>query len=158
MVKKSKSDNPSNPFEQGAGQSSGPNAKEGKPFDGLRSARELLEGLDAPTRDRILKEMTERAPEVAKKIQSAMTGFKDLLALSDSELGQAIRKLPLSEIALAIKNQSDETINRIKNLLPKRTQEELNEILAQMGKRKLMDVEAAQKKISEFAFNFFKKK
>lgn len=131
--------------------------KKGKPFDGLGSARELLEGLDQATRERILKEMTEKAPDVASKLKEGLSGFQDLLKLSDAEIAKALRNFPLSEIALAIKNQSEETVEKITGLLPKRTQEELRNTLQELGKRRLSDVLAAQKKLADWALGKGKK-
>src|SRR5688500_9655754 len=104
---------------------------------GIKAAAEMLGGLDAETRNRLLVNLAKRDPQVAIEIEKQLFVFEDLLRLSDSSLQVLLKEIPLSKLALALRKTSSEIKEFIKRNLSEQQQQMLREEMDAQGLRKV---------------------
>ncbi|RLD18283.1 MAG: hypothetical protein DRI36_01795 [Caldiserica bacterium] len=80
---------------------------------GIDRLSELLDLMDEETRNRVLEELSSRSPEVAEKARSLVFTFDQLAELDDATLQTILPEISAVDIAIALKNASDEVRERM---------------------------------------------
>lgn len=118
-----------------------------KPFDGVGAVAEMLKHMAPGDREKLLKNMAAKAPEVTEKIRKRISVFEDLLQLDDRELQTLLQQVPVGKLALAMRNASPELKKKILNNLPKSAGDRLLQDIDFLGPQRLSDVQLAQAEI-----------
>ncbi len=84
---------------------------------------------------------------MARAIEQEMYTFEDILRIDDRGTQLLIREFSGTRLALALRNASDQTKERIFTNLSKKASELLKDELGNLGPQKLSDVQAAQNEI-----------
>ena len=117
---------------------------------GFESVLEMFRVMDAPDRDRLLKAVTEKNPELGRALSEGIFRFEDLLGLEPAALQRLLREAPRSVLALSLRGMAEEFQKNIFASIPGRAGEEIREEWATLGPRRLPDVLEARRKIIEF--------
>ncbi len=120
---------------------------------GIPTLVELLNRADGSTEKQVLAELDNRDPELAEAIRAKMLTFEDVMALDDKTLQSVLRKIQISELALAIKGTeaNSEVSEKIKKNLSDRARTELAEEIEIMGQVRSSQVDSAQSSIVKAA-------
>jgi flagellar motor switch protein FliG len=113
----------------------------------VKAAAELLNSLDPENQKRLLADLQAKDPEMARAIEQEMYTFEDILRIDDRGTQLLIREFSGTRLALALRNASDQTKERIFTNLSKKASELLKDELGNLGPQKLSDVQAAQNEI-----------
>lgn len=116
---------------------------------GLTAVLEIFKRLDPAHRERLMKSVGERDPELVARVQAGWFSFEDLKALPARELQKLLLQVPEAILPLALRNASAELLAAIHQNLPKRVSDGLRERIQALGPRRLTDVQEAQRKILE---------
>lgn len=120
-------------------------------IDGMKEAIELLNGLDSETRSKLLRNIAQKDPDMAKRLNAGLFGFDDLLKLGERTMQDLIKQVPTRKLALALRKASDAVKEHFfKNMTSRAAQNLKNEIDA-IGPQKLSEVMAAQDEIASLA-------
>lgn len=119
------------------------------PQRGVLAVAEMLEFMDDAMRNRIVSEIQQRDPELMERIQTALYSFDQLTMLSAEQLQCLIRSVPQTLLALSLRKCSDELKMHLFSALSERGKKILQEEVDSLGLRKVSEIEAAQRKISE---------
>lgn len=121
------------------------------PLGGVKAAADLLSALDRDTRERIMNEISERDPEVFKKLKHKLVRFETLLTLETSSLQNFLRTLPLPKLALSLRGLDSATFEGFLKGLSKATQVTLKEEMSLQGPQPITTVELARQEIVALA-------
>ncbi|HAR41721.1 MAG TPA: hypothetical protein DCS07_03690 [Bdellovibrionales bacterium] len=121
------------------------------PLGGVRAAANMLSGLDAAARARILANIAQRDPKLAAEIQKNLFTFEDLTRLSTWDIQKLMSKIPMNILALALRNSPQEIKDFAFQNLSERTGKILQEEIQTLGPRRVSEIEAAQEKIVALA-------
>jgi len=80
---------------------------------GIDRLSELLDLMDEETRNRVLEELSSRSPEVAEKARTLVFTFEQLAELDDATLQTILPEISAVDIAIALKNASDDVRERL---------------------------------------------
>lgn len=119
--------------------------------DGVKAAADLMNLLEPDHRARLLKNVAERDPELALKIQEQMFTFEDIVRLTDRSVQLLFKAVPIKIWTMALRLASEPVKNRVFANLSKRAREALEEDIVTAGPQKKSDVIAAQEKIAAIA-------
>jgi len=113
---------------------------------GIPTLVELLNRADGSTEKQVLNELDTRDPELAEAIRAKMLTFEDVMALDDKTLQAILRKIQISELALAIKgtDANSDISDKIKKNLSDRARTELAEEIEIIGEVRVSQVDSAQ--------------
>lgn len=126
-----------------------PRASEFKRGSGENLA-EILSKMPIQDEKRFLEHLAQEAPELVAQIKRYYFSFEDLPKLPPNILAEVLKSVEVSDIAYALKGQSEEMKKLFISCLPQRTQIILeDEIKLLEGPQPRRKVEAAQKKIVE---------
>lgn len=114
---------------------------------GIESVSSILNLADRTTEKGILENLEEEDPELVEEIRRLMFVFEDIQLVDDKGMQAVMKELENDEIALALKNASEELKNKMFNSLSTRAAEGIKEAMDYMGPVKVADVETAQQKI-----------
>lgn len=99
---------------------------------------------------RFMEHLAKEAPELVEQIKRYYFTFEDLPKLPQNILAEVLKSVEASEVAYALKGQSEEVKQLFINCLPQRTQIILEDEMKLLeGPQPRRKVEAAQKKIVE---------
>ncbi len=99
---------------------------------------------------RFMEHLAKEAPELVEQIKRYYFSFEDLPKLPQNILAEVLKSVEASEVAYALKGQSEEVKQLFINCLPQRTQIILEDEMKLLeGPQPRRKVEAAQKKIVE---------
>lgn len=121
------------------------------PYGGLQGIVDMLHFLDGDHRDRLLKNLAEKDPHLARQIEKKLVRFEDLAKLGASEIQNLVRQIPQSKLALALRGAPREFIETILSHLPKRSSESLRDELRLQGPKLLSQIEKARAEILKSA-------
>ena len=120
-------------------------------INGKKEASLLLAGLDDRSRERILKEIGDKNPDLAATLRKGLVSFQQVLALDPLELQKVIQAHPIKFFALALRGLDAELKKNLFSKFSERQGRALNEEIESLGPQKLSDVTLAQEKIIEKA-------
>lgn len=104
-------------------------------LSGRASERVILEGLE------------QQSPELVEDIRRLMFVFEDVLRVNDKGIQAVLKEIDNEELALALRTASDELKQKIFRNMSDRASTLIKEEMDFMGPVRVVDVEAAQKKI-----------
>ncbi|HZJ82633.1 MAG TPA: flagellar motor switch protein FliG [Clostridia bacterium] len=114
---------------------------------GIPSIVEILLSVDRGTEKHIMESLEMKDGELADEIKRRMFVFEDIVTLDNRSVQRFLREVENSDLALAIKNSSEDVTQVIFSNMSKRLQDMLKEDIEFMGPVRLRDVEEAQQKI-----------
>lgn len=114
---------------------------------GVKEVAEILNNIDRGSEKSIMAALTERDPELAEEIGRLMFTFDDVIKVDNSGIQKALREIDQRDLALALKNATDDLANKILNNMSERARTMIREEMEYMGPVKLKNVEEAQQKI-----------
>ncbi len=118
---------------------------------GIELGVEILNLMERSVVDPILNGISEENPDLAEKIKERMFVFEDLLKIDDRGIQMILREVSSETLALALKTASDELKEKIFKNMSKRAAETLMEDIETMGPKRISEIEAAQKEITQIA-------
>ena len=122
-----------------------------KPVGGIPSVIEMLQLMDPASRKKILFNIAQRDPQLAKKIEADLFSFEDLVCLSPMMTQALLREVSQPALLLALRNASDPLKQHLMANMSKRAAGLLCEDLAAQTPKRLADVRAAQDQIMDVA-------
>ena len=114
---------------------------------GVDAIVDILNTVDRGTEKHIMENLEIEEPELADEIRKKMLVFEDILSLDDRSIQRVLREVENNELAVALKNTTDEVKEAIFNNLSKRLVTMIKEDMDFMGPIRMKDVEEAQQKI-----------
>ncbi len=113
---------------------------------GIPSLVEILNRADSSTEKQVLADLEARDRVLADAVRERMFTFEDALKLDDRTLQEVLRRVTISDLALALKGSGDdpEVLEKVKRNLSERAAQELDEEIEVMGPVRLSAVDAAQ--------------
>ncbi len=114
---------------------------------GVDAIVDILNTVDRGTEKHIMENLEIEEPELADEIRKKMFVFEDILSLDDRSIQRVLREVENNELAVALKNTTDEVKEAIFNNLSKRLVTMIKEDMDFMGPIRMKDVEEAQQKI-----------
>jgi flagellar motor switch protein FliG len=118
---------------------------------GIESVVEMFALLDGPARDRLLRSVAEKDPELARKIQDQLFTFEDLKGIAPKELQLLLREVPSAKLLLAMRKVSPELKQAILSNMSARAAKSLEEDLGAQSPKRVSEIEQAQREIIELA-------
>lgn len=119
-----------------------------KKIDGLKSAIEMLQGLDLASQQSLLADIARRDPEMAVRLKQNLITFDDLQYLTVSMMKRLLQELDTEVLGLALRGANKELTEHLLNMFSTNMKRDIEDILK--GKpRALSDVMDAQKKIMD---------
>ena len=119
-----------------------------------KRANELASMIDAMAPDlqeKVLARMSERDPEMAKKVEQLIFGFTDLLSVSDRSMQELLRNVEVSHVAMALKGASEEMQAHFTKNLSQRQLERVAEEREMSGRVAISKVTEAREEIMKLA-------
>lgn len=114
---------------------------------GPQSLVDILQRVDRKTERIILDGLTDNNPDLADDVKSMMFVFEDILQLDDRAVQAVLKEVDAKELAMALKNVSDEVKRKIFTNMSDRAASLLQEDMEYMGPVKLKSVEESQQRI-----------
>ena len=114
---------------------------------GVDSVVEILNAVDRSTEKHILETLEREDRELSDEIKRKMFVFEDILTLDGRAIQTVLREVDNRDLALALKNSSEELQNLILSNISKRLAAMVREDMEYMGPVRRSDVEEAQQKI-----------
>ncbi len=107
----------------------------------------LLGTMDAKEQQQFLDYLSQEDPELAKEVKKHYFTFDNVPMLPDGLLRDVFNSLDLDDVALALKGQDQELVDKVVNSLPQKKQAMFEPKEGPVSRKQ---VEAAQKKVVEF--------
>jgi flagellar motor switch protein FliG len=120
-------------------------------FDGIQSVAEMMNLMDEESRERLMKDLAQRDPEVAEAIRNKMFVFENLLGIPSKAMQTLIRETPQLKLALVLRGLSDELKAKVFSNISERARTQLEEDIDQLGPQPLSKVEEARREMIELA-------
>ena len=120
---------------------------------GIKVAADVLNKLGPKAAD-ILDNIDGLDAKLAKDIKDNMFVFEDLVALETNDIMKILAEIDVGEVAIALKGAPDEYLDSILSAMSARAKVRYEEEAEMLGKVKLKDVEAGQRKMLEIAQKF----
>lgn len=119
------------------------------PTGGTRFLVQLLNNTDRETEQNVLTKLESINAELANEVKELMFIFEDLVRLDDRSLQRVLREIEMRDLALALKNASEEIKERVFRNLSSRAADMLRDEIAVFGPvlRRVV-VEAQQRIVS----------
>lgn len=114
---------------------------------GVDAIVSILNSVDRSTEKHIMETLEVEEPELADEIRRKMFVFEDILTLDNRAIQTVLRDVDNNELAIALKNATEEVQNAVFSNLSSRLAAMIKEDMEYMGPVRLKDVEDAQQKI-----------
>lgn len=124
-------------------------SKKAVKLGGVNRLAEILNQTDQVSAEHILNEIENLQPELANQIKQDMFVFEDLQLVDDQGVQKILRKVEISELALALKGGSEEAKAKVFKNMSSRAAEMLAEEVEALGAVRMKQVEDAQQAISK---------
>lgn len=115
---------------------------------GGKNVADILEKLSPEEGEKYLEAIARESPDLAKEIKRYHLAFDDVFRFPDSLLRDLMNSVELDTVAMALKGQSQELVDRVINNLPQKKQAMYEPLEGAVPKR---DVEKARKAIVDVA-------
>lgn len=117
---------------------------------GVRVVADMLNKMGPKAQD-ILKNINGIDTILASKIKDNMFVFEDLLNLDPEYIMKILQGVESTDVAIAMKNTTEEQIERVTTAMSQRVKERFVEESEMLTKVKIKDIEAAQRKMLDIA-------
>ncbi len=115
---------------------------------GSETLSDLLDHLDVSNEKKVLDMLSKEDPQLAKEVRKSHFTFEDLMLIPDNLMRELLRNIETTDIAMALKGQTQEFRDKLYNNLPERAQiileDEIRLVEGPQPRRKVQD---AQKSI-----------
>lgn len=115
----------------------------------FRETVEMLQHLDEATRAKIIQNVAEKDPGLAKDLLEQMFTFEDICRIVDRDMQRLIPMIPQAKWCLALRKCSDLMKEHVFKNMSARAAETLKEEIASSPPKKISEVEAAQNEIRD---------
>jgi len=110
----------------------------------LRKVAMLLRGLDAPTRDALLKAIDSNDADAGRAVRDLMVVWADVASVADRSLQNILRLVDARNLALAIRGAEPAVMAKINSNISERARASVDEESSLMSSPKQEDVEKAR--------------
>ncbi|QKF72579.1 flagellar motor switch C-ring protein FliG [Aliarcobacter faecis] len=117
---------------------------------GVRVVADMLNKMGPKAQD-ILKNINGIDTVLASRIKDNMFVFEDLLNLDSEYIMKILQGVESTEVAIAMKNTTEEQIEKVTGAMSQRVKERFIEESEMLTKVKIKDIEAAQRKMLDIA-------
>lgn len=117
---------------------------------GVKVVADVLNKM-GPKSAEILKTIDGMNPKLSKDIKDNMFVFEDMVELESAELMKILAEIDTADLAVALKGAPEEHLESILGAMSQRAKDRFNEEYEMLGKVKVKDVEAAQRKMLDVA-------
>ena len=117
---------------------------------GVKVVADMLNRMGPKAQD-ILKNINGVNTELAKEIKDNMFVFDDMMELDSTDLMKILAEIDAADLAVAFKASPEEQIDALKGAMSQRAQGRFEEEFEMLGKVKVKDIEAAQRKMLDIA-------
>jgi len=117
---------------------------------GVKVVADMLNRMGPKAQD-ILKNINGVNTELAKEIKDNMFVFDDMMELDSADLMKILAEIDAADLAVAFKASPEEQIDALKGAMSQRAQVRFEEEFEMLGKVKVKDIEAAQRKMLDVA-------
>ena len=117
---------------------------------GVKVVADMLNKMGPKAQD-ILKNINGIDTVLATKIKDNMFVFEDLLNLDAEYIMKILQGVESTEVAIAMKNTTEEQIEKVTSAMSQRVKERFLEESEMLTKVKIKDIEAAQRKMLDIA-------
>jgi len=117
---------------------------------GVRVVADMLNKMGPKAQD-ILKNINGIDTSLATRIKDNMFVFEDLLNLDAEYIMKILQGVESTEVAIAMKNTTEEQIEKVTSAMSQRVKERFLEESEMLTKVKIKDIEAAQRKMLDIA-------
>ncbi len=117
---------------------------------GVKVVADMLNRMGPKAQD-ILKNINGVDTTLATKIKENMFVFEDLLNLESEYIMKILQNVDTADVAVAMKNATDEDMTKITGAMSQRASERFKEEFEMLTKVKIKDIEAAQRKMLDVA-------
>lgn len=117
------------------------------PAGGIKSLVDILSNVDRTTESRILEYLERTEANVAENVRSMLFTFEDIAKLDDRSLQLVIQALEQDDLRLAIKGAPEDIKEAFLRNMSQRAADAMREDLEMMGRVRVRDVEAAQRRV-----------
>lgn len=117
---------------------------------GVKVVADMLNRMGPKAQD-ILKNINGVNTELAKEIKDNMFVFDDMMELESNDLMKILAEVDAADLAVAFKASPEEQIAALKDAMSQRAQGRFEEEFEMLGKVKVKDIEAAQRKMLDIA-------
>ena len=117
---------------------------------GVKVVADVLNRMGPKSQD-ILKVIDGMNPGLSKNIKDNMFVFEDLIDLESNDIMKILAEVDAADLAVALKGAPQEHLDAIMGAMSQRAKDRFQEEYEMLGKTKLKDVEAAQRKMLDAA-------
>ena len=117
---------------------------------GVKVVADVLNRMGKKSQD-ILKTIDGMNAKLSKEIKDNMFVFEDLVELESTDLMKILAEIDTADLAVALKGAPEEHLDAILEAMSTRAKDRFNEEYEMLGKVKVKDVEAAQRKMLDAA-------
>jgi len=117
---------------------------------GVKVVADVLNRMGKKSQD-ILKTIDGMNAKLSKDIKDNMFVFEDLVDLESADLMKILAEVDTADLAVALKGAPEEHVDAIMDAMSTRAKDRFNEEFEMLGKVKVKDVEAAQRKMLDVA-------
>jgi len=117
---------------------------------GVKVVADVLNRMGPKSQD-ILKIIDGMNPGLSKNIKDNMFVFEDLVVLESNDIMKILAEVDTADLAVALKGAPQEHLDAIMGAMSQRAKDRFQEEYEMLGKTKLKDVEAAQRKMLDAA-------
>jgi len=121
------------------------------PHGGVQGVSDMMNHLDPEHRARLMKNIAERDPSLAEKIESQMCTYEHLATVDSKQLALLVREVSRTKLVAALRGSSEDVKSAIFGGLSKRHAEELQQEMKDLGPQMKRNVEEAKAEILEKA-------
>lgn len=115
---------------------------------GVKAAAQMLAGLKGAERERLLKIIADKNPEMAQTLRENLVSFEDLIHITPKMLVDFLRQVKVDELALAMRLASPELKSHLLKMLPSGIKKQIEDVL--LGPPQLVSkAEEAKDKVME---------
>jgi len=112
--------------------------------NGLETLVSILTHSDRTTERGVVKELETLCEELAEKVKARLFTFEDIVNLDDRSLQRVLRNVPVTDLAVALKNAGPQLRAKFSKNMSERAAADLAEEIETLPPTRLSQVEAAQ--------------
>ena len=133
-------------------------ANKGIFINGKKQIIDMLQFMEPAEREKLLKNIQMRNPQMARELQSSSLGFDDLNKLNDENLRKVLSHINAPIIGLALKQAKVNFQRRTLSSLPREKAEKAYEVMERYMDGEAQQAKRAQNKILEIFMNLCKER
>ncbi len=117
---------------------------------GVKVVADVLNRMGPKSQD-ILKTIDGMNPKLSKEIKDNMFVFEDLIELESADMMKILADVDAADLAVALKGAPEEHLDAVLAAMSTRAKDRFTEEYEMLGKVKVKDIEAAQRKMLDVA-------